>query len=140
MIGLLRDSPGERFDFQPFALPELNEDLLDEVRGLGDQPLLQGYQTVFFHQKRAYRAGAQGPVDFNRNGVATDQGFHQDLNRDFRREILVATPNEWSVLEYRGGAIGQSGDLELLGRKLRSRQETCEEPSLKELLLEAPER
>lgn len=134
MGGLLREGSGEVFDFQPFPLPALDEDSLDEARGMGAAAERAGYRTYFFRKKRRLSASIHGPVDFDGNGSSQDRGFHQDLNRDFRRELLEATPNEWRVLRYRGGAIGRSGDPALLrALSLRTRG-ACEEPDLEELL------
>jgi hypothetical protein len=140
LLGLLRDRSGERFDLQRFPIPALDEDHLDELRGLGEQPLLRGYETIFFFRRRPYRSPAFGPLDFNRNGVSTDTDFHQDLNKDFRREILVATPNEWQALQYTGASIGSRGPVELLRMRGRAHAHPVEEPPVGELLLELPGR
>jgi hypothetical protein len=104
--GILRD--GRRvFDYQLFPLPRLQERALLEANGLGKSAALRGYSTMFATPSGAVReVPAHDAIDWNASGSIDANIPPQDLNDDQFVSELVATPNEWAQLQFKGGTIG----------------------------------
>jgi hypothetical protein len=104
--GILRN--GQRvFDYQPFPLPRLREQTLIEANGLGRSAVLRGYFTMFTTPSGAVReVPAHDAIDWNASGNIDATIPPQDLNDDQFVSELMATPNEWAQLQFKGGTIG----------------------------------
>jgi len=104
--GLLRE--GRRaFDYQRFPLPRLQERTLIEASGLGKSAALRGYSTIFSTPSGAMReVPAHDAIDWNASGSIDASIPPLDLNDDQFVSELVATPNEWAQLQFKGGTIG----------------------------------
>jgi hypothetical protein len=53
-------------------------------------------------------ANANGPIDWNCNGVNNEASVATDINRDGARTVLTSY-NDWPNLVFNGGAIGELG-------------------------------
>jgi Bacterial TSP3 repeat len=95
------------FDYQRFALPRLQEAHLSESEGLGRDPNLQGYFTVFYNLEGKKReVPCDGAIDWDDNGSINPEDVIADTNQDGQLQELRDTPNEWGQLFFRGGLIG----------------------------------
>lgn len=56
----------------------------------------------------AFVANANGPIDWNCNGVNNEASVATDINRDGARTVLTSY-NDWPNLVFNGGAIGELG-------------------------------
>jgi hypothetical protein len=94
------------FGYSSAVLPTLHEAALDEAVGLNSASAAT-YRTAWFCPTGAGAISpgtAQGPVDWNCNGVASGTAS-VDLNFDGVKGDLVSW-NNWGTLTYGGGAIG----------------------------------
>lgn len=105
--GVLRN--GTRvFDYQPFALPSLDEGNLMEADGLGGSLALTGYSAICLLPNGNLREIAcHGPVDWNGNGTIDAISVNIDLNQDTLLNEMFETPDEWAALVFNGGVIGE---------------------------------
>lgn len=96
-----------RFDYQRFALPSLVETNLDENNGLGRNPSLLGYRSIYNSPSDVFtEAPAHASIDWNVDGTVDIASVAVDLNNDNLRNTLFTTPNEWGQIIYNGGSIG----------------------------------
>jgi hypothetical protein len=101
------------FTYQSFPLPGLNEADLIEADGLSGSSALAGYHTEYFAPGGAVlEVPADGPIDWNNNGIIDSAPVAVDLNNDTQLEFLQATPDEWSILIFNGGSIGSLATLQ----------------------------
>ena len=78
-----------------------------ESNGLGRSAALRGYSTLFTTPSGAVReVPAHDAIDWNASGSIDANIPPQDLNDDQFVSELVATPNEWAQLQFKGGTIG----------------------------------
>jgi hypothetical protein len=113
------------FTYQSFPLPGLNEADLIEADGLSGSSALAGYHTEYFAPGGAVlEVPADGPIDWNNNGIIDSAPVAVDLNNDTQLEFLQATPDEWSILIFNGGSIGSLATLQGAqeSARLRSRR------------------
>ena len=100
------------FHYQWTRLPALDERDLDEESGLGGTDstriasALRGFKTGWYLDGTFRAAAADGRIDWNRTRPDTESAVTIDLNLDGAKTILKATPNEWQILKFDGGAIG----------------------------------
>jgi hypothetical protein len=100
-----------RFTYQWLGLPGLNENALDERKGLGIP--LPGSSTIWWSTKdnSFVEAKTDGALDWNRNLTVDQAPVQVDLNNNSHMELLAPTHAEWPVLVFDGGAIGQKAAL-----------------------------
>lgn len=102
----------QRFDFQRFALPGLDETRLDEAQGLGRGPFLLGYTIIFRSAQDVFtEAVAHGAIDWSLDGSINTAPVAADINGDKQNNRLLETPNEWGQFIFNGGSIGSSLNL-----------------------------
>ncbi|MBG0792251.1 hypothetical protein IYY11_02040 [Methylocystis sp. H62] len=101
------------YTYQPFALPALDETKLDEKVGLNGGSKLAKCSTIFFDRSTGQfvEVPADGPIDWNRNGVVDAKNVSVDLNSDDGKDLLSDTPDQWTTLIYKGGTIGSKARL-----------------------------
>lgn len=122
-----------RFDFQPFTLPTLREDVLSEAIGLGGAPQLSGYETIIRPASGVPReVDASGEIDWNGNGTIDANNVAVSINGDNNLRQLLGSPNEWNSLVYDGGAIGSTLSLRLSLQHLDDTRDLLPEPELTE--------
>jgi hypothetical protein len=118
------------YDYQRFSIPSLNEQALNENVGLGQEAALQGYDTRFWLlADKSLEVPANGEIDWDNNGTL-DSAVERDLNGDEQLLDLAATPNEWSMLIFNGGTIGQRMEIARLFDFARSQYRPLETPEL----------
>ncbi|MCE7028108.1 hypothetical protein [Jiella avicenniae] len=101
-----------RFEYQRFALPGLSETALDENNGLGRNPSLLGYRTIFNSPSDVFtEVPAHASIDWDVDGTVERAPVAVDINDDNIRNILAPTSNEWAQIIYNGGSIGSSLSL-----------------------------
>lgn len=126
------------FDYQRFSLPRLQEAQLTESEGLGRDPDLLGYFTVFYTTDgQRHEVPCDGAVDWNNNGRIDTNDVTADLNLDNQLQEAKDTPNEWNQLYFRGGLIGSRTEITGLFESPRNRYQRL--PSI-ELTEEQSER
>lgn len=95
------------FTYQRFALSSLNERALVENDGLGRSPALFGVSTVFnLPSDQFITVPAHAAIDWDNDNVIDEDPVAGDINNDFLRNTLAATPHEWAQLIFNGGSIG----------------------------------
>jgi Zn-dependent metalloprotease len=105
-LGVRHNSSWYNWEYQPFALPALNEASLNEPAGLGSAAPA-GYGTVQVCSGTQYLvADATGPIDWNCDGDAFDTGVSHDENLTGTAETLAATSNNYDQILFNGGTIG----------------------------------
>jgi hypothetical protein len=105
-IGLWHNSTWYNWEYQPFALPALNEASLSEPAGLGSAAAA-GYGTVYVCSGSQYLvSNAAGPIDWSCDGDVVDTGVSRDENFTGTVETLAATSNNYSQILFNGGTIG----------------------------------
>ena len=105
-LGVRHNSSWYNWEYQPFALPALNEASLNEPAGLGSGAPA-GYGTVQVCSGSQYLvADATGPIDWNCDGDASDTGVSHDENLSNTVEALAATSNNYNQILFNGGTIG----------------------------------
>lgn len=109
--GLILSSglPGD-FDYSRFALPNLDEDRLDENMGLRSGGPFSNLGTVYFcpNAMDSFVDNLNGPIDWNCSGANSDSNVTADINNDGTRGKLTGF-DDWPNLVFNGGAIGQLG-------------------------------
>ncbi len=120
-----------KFDFQRFALSSLDETSLIDSLGLGGSSNLRGYHTRI-RQHGLFDIPADGPIDWNNNGVIDRRPVMVDLNRDLLFNVLRATPDEWNSIIYDGGAIGTKRNLGLMQQRMDQTRKLLPEVELTE--------
>lgn len=101
------------YTYQPFVLDALNENSLDEARGIGSAVTLAGWLTAFILTNGSTaRVPADGPINWNEIPPATDTALAIDVNGDGALDDLQGTPNEWTGVVYAGGTIGSFDPLQ----------------------------
>jgi hypothetical protein len=104
------------YDYQPFALPTLDEHDLDEAAGLGAPDRLGGYQSVASCPNGGDRLfDASGAVDWNCDADTADAHVAVNLNASYDSWLSPLTSqNDWARLIFNGGGVigsrGSSGD------------------------------
>lgn len=113
--GVIREQNSVRqymHTYQPFRLPELDENLLHEERGINGMPYTKDYYTHYFTPYGDLTTvKAWERVDWNQNNKQDNTAYRQDINLDNNMGLLRPTPNEWMMLNFRGGLIGSPGPL-----------------------------
>lgn len=107
-------------NYQDFRLPEIDENHVDESRGIDPEGATEGKGlTIRIPVKNRFLFWdfdgeidsdiARHPIDFNRNGTI-ENDIRLDLNNDANYGGLTATLNEWNNLKFVGSLIGGYGD------------------------------
>jgi hypothetical protein len=104
---------GRAFTYQSFPLLALNENALNEQRGLGGTTELRNAHTIVRDPGTGsfIEVPADGPVDWSQNGKIDSAAVAVDVNGDGTKGSLNATPNEFSRLTYDGGSIGSKSSI-----------------------------
>ncbi len=108
--GLRINGQDGHFDYSRFALPDLDENDLDETVGLNGGAAIDDYGTRYYCSGGGDRIvdNANGQIDWNCNGNSTDTNVQTDINKDSNQGTL-GSYNDWANLVFTGGAIGQPG-------------------------------
>ncbi|MDY3937225.1 MAG: VWA domain-containing protein [Oscillospiraceae bacterium] len=125
--GLQTGTDSYKIDYQEFNLPEIDEENIDESRGI--DPLGATKDCGLMFNFRDFDGTtitdiAERAIDFNEDGVL-DYNLKYNLNDDKDEKTgedifgtLTATSNEWVNLKFTGGLIGGYGediDLDKVG-------------------------
>ncbi len=122
-----------RFDFQPFALPTIDERALRESFGLGGSSDLASYSTIFSPPTGPIlEVSAAGAIDWDNDGSIDTSPVRVNVNGDLSFTELLGTPDEWNQLIYNGGAIGSRTTLGLALKELDDARELLPEVELTE--------
>ncbi|MEV6067217.1 hypothetical protein AB0L82_11745 [Nocardia sp. NPDC052001] len=108
--GVPRGDGTNYFGYSALALPDLNEDHLDESLGLGEGAA--GWRTSYYCQKWAQwmvttQQTADKRIDWNCDGIFGPAPVATSINKDEVRGVLT-TQNDWTALVYNGGLIGSA--------------------------------
>jgi Bacterial TSP3 repeat/Peptidase M66 len=119
--GLRRNGTFGHFEYQRFALGPMDEQALDETKGLNNTAAeLTEYSTAFNRPDgQVVITNAAGPIDWNGDGDANDKNVALDLNGNGGIAVLASTPDEWHNLFYTGGAIGSTQQILQAGLRAR---------------------
>jgi hypothetical protein len=85
-------------DYSAQAFNDLDENALSEPAGIGGHP----NHVVPIQAVAGWLVPESGPVDWNRDGDATDIGVARDLNGDLSRQLLRGF-NDWTHLDLSHG-------------------------------------
>ena len=114
-------------DYQDFKLPQIDEDHVDESRGIDPEGATAGKgltiripvvnKFLWWNSEEEKDADIAGQaIDFNKNGVI-ENDIKYNLNNDKDEKsgediygTLTETLNEWNNLKFSGGLIGGYGD------------------------------
>ncbi|MEW6281732.1 MAG: CFI-box-CTERM domain-containing protein [Candidatus Eremiobacterota bacterium] len=113
--GLLRNRREGFLDYSAVRLPDLDEMDLNEPVGLNAGSLADGYGTRWLlrlngRDRFFFVSDANGPTDWNANGVATDVGLSQDVNNDGDLTTLTGFA-DWPALRFAAGPIGSRSEV-----------------------------
>jgi hypothetical protein len=136
--GLYRGGTWYNWEYQPFALPALNEASLSEPAGLGSAAPA-GYGTAYYCAGGGgpyLVADATGPIDWNCDYDASDTGVYGDVNYDGLVNTLAATTNNYNQILFTGGGVIGSGLAPDALRELARRLSLTFEPVTDELTWE----
>jgi hypothetical protein len=108
--GLIINGQEGRFDYSRFALPNLDENNLDETVGLNGGTAVNNYGTRYYCSGGGDRIvnNANGQIDWNCNGDSSNTNVQTDINKDSNQAVL-GSYNDWANIAFTGGAIGQPG-------------------------------
>lgn len=109
--GIVVNGVPSLLDYSRFGLGNLNEASLNEPVGLAGGAPLNTFGTMYYCPGTGVTtlvANANGPIDWNCNGAATDATAAADINNDAAQTVL-GTANNWPNIVYAGGAIGGLG-------------------------------
>lgn len=131
-------------DYQDFSLPEIDENHINETRGIDPYGATEGKGlTIKVPIKNKFLLWdidgeedseiSRKAIDFNKNGVM-ETDIRRNLNEGYNSDIglLTATLNEWKNLNFKGGLIGGYGEeinleeISLLVEKSNSKHELDE--------------
>lgn len=127
MQGLTINGGAGHFDYSRFALPDLDENALDETVGLNGGPPINGYGTRYYCWLGERRViNANGQIDWNCNLNSAEVNVQADINQDSQLTIL-SSYDDWDNLIFEGGAIGYTGTMPALPVATRSDELTREE-------------
>ncbi len=106
--GLIVGGVSGGLDYSRSALAVLDETQLNEPTGLG--PAAAGLGTYHFWPGLNFVpvADADGPIDWNCNGLDSDTGVTFDVNFSGGLEMFTGY-DDWVNVKLRGGAIGLAG-------------------------------
>ncbi|MDO1444639.1 hypothetical protein Q0590_00175 [Rhodocytophaga aerolata] len=100
------------YTYQPFTTLSLVENTLVEQAGIGNEPLMQGYFTRYRTPSgRIETAPIGGAIDWNKNNTVDQNQVQVDVNGSGFLSQLLAAPNECTIMQFDGAAIGELGDL-----------------------------
>jgi len=109
--GLIYLEKEGKLDYSRFALPTLNENRLDERKGLNDAAISR-YGTAFMARGKSVPVRfANRPIDWNRN-ARIESNVAANINRlgngrvEDEKLTVLESVNEWISLSYMGGLIG----------------------------------
>lgn len=115
-VGLIKNGSFGTWDYQRWNLPALNENCLNENKGVGSGSFLNKYglkwifyaQSVdtFFTGQDLTSGSANGPVNWNFAAGNNESCLKLSINFDKDKETLRATKKEWTRIVYDGGAVG----------------------------------
>lgn len=98
------------FGYSALSLPSLDENQLDESKGLG--PNAAGWRTTYYCQNWSQWAvtpqqSADKPIDWNCDLTIGPKPVAVSVNNDTALNVLT-TQNDWAALIYNGGQIGSA--------------------------------
>lgn len=106
VTGLRKNGVDGVWNYSWTALPSLNETNLNENIGLNGGAPIANYGTKYKSGGSLWTVNnANGPIDWNRNGSATQTGLSADINGDGYKTVL-GTQNNWANIVYDGGLVG----------------------------------
>lgn len=115
MTGVIRNGAAGVFDYSHGAIGPLNENSLNEPSGLGS--LAAGYGTTRYCPATPTAsagfvpvANANGPIDWDCDGSATNTSVSFDTNNDGSKTSLSGY-DDWDNLKFKVGAIGSAGGV-----------------------------
>lgn len=106
-----------KLDYSRFSLHQLDEDDLNESRGLdvrgGNDKAIRNYGTRYFDPAGTQRVVNQSRrrVDWDRDGNPRERSVSVDLNNDGGLTVLTGQSNEWKNIVFNGGSIGAGEEL-----------------------------
>ena len=113
--GLITGGIDGLLDYSRFpAIPDLNENSLNETFGLNGGPALANYGTAWYCSgspsggNRMDVGNANGAIDWNCDGNPSETSVVADINQDVMFTVLHSS-EDWNHLIYTGGAIGGAG-------------------------------
>lgn len=113
--GLIINGQEGNFDYSRFALPDLDENNLDETVGLNGGTAVANYGTRYWCGMNDDRVvHSVEAIDWNCDGDANDAGITKNINEGpyWRHDTCLSvlkSYNDWANLVFTGGAIGQPG-------------------------------
>ena len=105
MTGIPQTAGGALFAYSTRAQNSLNESALTEADGLG--AAAAGNQLYWWTGGTRHQARADGPIDWNWNGVINSGSVQQDLNKDNAVATLTG-PNDLQNLSLAVGTKGKA--------------------------------
>ncbi len=114
--GLIIGGQGGNFDYSRSTLPDLDENNLDETKGLNPGADVADYGTRYFCaiDKERIADHINAPINWNCDWDTKDQGITENINEGHSDDhdtsfTILRGYNDWSNLVFTGGAIGQPG-------------------------------
>lgn len=117
------------YDYSRSAIPDLDENALDEPQGVKGAPAGYGTRYVVTRGGRTLRwpvDDASGAIDWNDNGDSTETNLSWDVNKDGLVESLAGF-EDWSALVYAAGPIGQARAGEALAEDVTEEMDKTED-------------
>jgi len=110
------------YDYSRFALPTLDEALLDETIGLMGVAESAGYGTIFYDTSSTPAETVivndiNAPIDWNVNGDSSETDVNADINNG--SGTVHANTDNWEEIVFNGGAIGHLGESVKLTVEMR---------------------
>jgi hypothetical protein len=132
-IGVYRNGAWGNFDYQRFAVPNIDETKLNEPNGINAGGVLAGYKTVIVCPKGTNaEVDAGGPINWNCDTDTTDASVRSDTNADGTRGVLGSQNNWASIVFTGGGVIGSGESAEALIEKGKKNQQNIGDQELTE--------
>jgi len=114
--GLRVNGQDGHFDYSRVKLADLDESSLLEGAGLGSDPRIAGYQTLFrvtrfdpvtFTKEviAKWSGNVVSPIDWDDDGGIDASAVTADLNGDGSTQVLKSH-DDWTALDFAGGTVG----------------------------------
>ncbi len=99
------------FDYSRFALPNLDENHLNESVGLNGGVSINNYGTRYYcGTAEQIVNNSNNPINWNCNTSSTEADISSDINNSGDQSVL-GSYNDWDNIIFNGGAIGKLGDI-----------------------------
>jgi hypothetical protein len=99
--GLRKNKKDGLFDYSRFLLPALDENALDETKGLNGGAAIAAYGTIYYCPASQLVNKANGKIDWDCDGPPFEASVAADINKDGSKTLLPGF-QDWDNLDFSG--------------------------------------